>query len=206
MKLNHTKVATLAATLIIFGSLAGGANAAVIFSNPGGTLNVTFTDAVDYTVNSSQTFDYYHLIIRDVYTSAQPNNWSGGSGVAGASSTATLTHINSGLANDGSVFDSAILNYNVPDSNDLILGFHWSSVLPVTSGDTFTLSAGTYFTNHLNVALPDSNATSFDTLLVNGGSFNQATSVQTLIPEPSSALLVGLSALGLAVARRRKTN
>lgn len=205
MKLNHTKVATLAATLIIFGSLAGGVNAAVIFSNLGGTLNVTFTDAVDYTVNSSQTTNYYHLVIRDVYTSAQTNNWSGGDGVAGASSTAILTHINSGLANDGNVFDSGILNYNVPENNDLILGFRWSSYLTVTSGDTFTLSAGTYSTN-LNIALPDSNAASFDTLLINGAQFTQATSVQTLIPEPSSALLVGLSALGLAVARRRKTN
>ena len=205
MKLKYTKVATLAATLIIFGSLAGGANAAVIFSNPGGTLNVTFTDAVDYTVNSSHTHNYYHLVIRDVYTSAQPNNWAS---IFGVGSTVTLTHNNSGLANvnpNDNVVYSGILDFNVPDNNDLILGFRWSSDLTVTSGDTFTLSAGTYSTNR-NIALPDSNAASFDTLLIEGAQFNQATSVQTLIPEPSSALLVGLSALGLAVARRRKTN
>ena len=204
MKLKYTKVATLAATLIIFGSLAGGANAAVIFSNPGGKLNVTFTDAVDYTVNSSHTEDYYHLVIRDVYTSDQPSNFAN----TIASSTVTLTHINSGSANatpNDSAQYSGISGYSVPDNNDLILGFRWNSDLTVTSGDTFTLSAGTYSTNR-NIALPDSNAASFDTLLIEGAQFNQATSVQTLIPEPSSALLVGLSALGLAVARRRKTN
>ena len=201
MKLKYTKVTTLAATLIIFGSLAGGANAAVIFSNPGGKLNVTFTDAVDYTVNSSHTEDYYHLVIRDVYTSDQPSNFAN----TIASSTVTLTHINSGSANatpNDSAQYSGISGYSVPDNNDLILGFRWNSDLTVTSGDTFTLSAGTYSTNR-NIALPDSNAASFDTLLIDGFQFNQATSVQTLIPEPSSALLVGLSALGLAVARRR---
>ena len=202
MKLKYTKVATLAATLIIFGSLAGGANAAVIFSNPGGTLNVTFTDAVDYTVNSSHSHNYYHLVIRDVYTSDQPSNFTS----TVANSTVTLTHINSGSANatpNDSAQYSGISSNSVPDRNDLILGFYWSPPgLTVTSGDTFTLSAGTYSTNR-NIALPDSNAASFDTLLIEGAQFNQATSVQTLIPEPSSALLVGLSALGLAVARRR---
>jgi hypothetical protein len=201
MKLKYTKVTTLAATLIIFGSLAGGANAAVIFSNPGGKLNVTFTDAVDYTVNSSHTEDFYHLVIRDVYTSDQPSNFAN----TVANSTVTLTHINSGSANatpNDSAQYSGISGYSLPDNNDLILGFRWSSDLTVTSGDTFTLSAGTYSTNR-NIALPDSNAASFDTLLIDGFRFNQVTSVQTLIPEPSSALLVGLSALGLAVARRR---
>jgi hypothetical protein len=40
-----------------------------------------------------------------------------------------------------------------------------------------------------------------------GGSVTGLSEVQfSTVPEPSSALLVGLSALGLAVARRRKTN
>ena len=58
MKLKHTKVATLAATLITFGSLAGGANAAVTVttsgSGSGGDISITFS-AVDFLATSNFT-------------------------------------------------------------------------------------------------------------------------------------------------------
>ena len=191
----------LAATLITFGSLAGGANAAITFSQEAGTgvLEVHFSQAISFNVTTSANFNIYNVVLEDVYSVNQTENWGN---LSTTTSTTTLTLNNPGSIQNSTCFDGGILSFGALDLNDLGLIFVFPSSQTVGIGDTFLLSAGTY---SFEKPLPLPDVTSFSAYVVKGSDISQVSNSVPVssIPEPSSALLVGLGALGLVASRRR---
>lgn len=183
MKLKHTKVATLAATLITFGSLAGGANAAVtVHLSDGGSGSTNMSISASGTViavNSwfvyetlTPTFhgtaNYDNIVIADIPTGAGSpplnrlrirDNFASGS----------YFQLWTGSPSVNSPFDLSSMNgtYNVPVDFSLLNEGTW----------TLTYSSG-----------------------MDVGEVNLTVGA---VPEPSSTLLLGLGALAIVVRRKR---
>jgi len=212
MKLKHKKVATLAATLITLGSLAGGANAAVI----------TYTDrsAFEAALSTSTLLDFEGLaagLATNLGTSISFGDltyansgavWS--TAFHGAptiqvgdqndqNTVISLTAGYDGLGMDlGLLFGAGFISVELRDvTNNLI----YSDTLSVTDNDNLGTPATTFF-GFIN----DSGDIGSLTLL--SGGFPTTDNVifgsAATVPEPSSALLLGLGALGF-VSRRKRT-
>lgn len=201
MKLKHTKVATLAATLITFGSLAGGANAAISFTSMGNDLVVNITSPISFSVTTALATDTrWGLRLENVFTVAQSTNIVPGSttstiDLAGTTSTTTLNQ-------------HGVFTFGSTTGQDLFVFWNPPSYTP-TINDSISISSGTFTLNgFLDSGIsPDTVATSTTASIIQGanGKAIASTSVALLaIPEPSSALLLGLGALSL-LARRKRT-
>lgn len=77
MKLKHTKVATLAATLITFGSLAGGANGAILINDEGGGTYQAVINPITISITNT-VGDVGFLVFEDYFTS---NSTSSGNAI-----------------------------------------------------------------------------------------------------------------------------
>ena len=204
MKNTLKSVRTLAATLITFGSLAGGANAALVinFSDAGGgamgySITGTFT-----AINSAPDLGnhFADVIWQDVgdYKDDSQNET-----FATFPSVAIFTNLSGGanvrldafyLDNDGGgVSDDFGLNW----TGSFVAGDDYS----ISSSGTLTLPAGQSFANYTVGALNLTNPLlEYGTTPINA---NDITVTIGAIPEPSSALLLGLGGLGLAARRKR---
>ena len=217
MKLKHTKVATLAATLITFGSLAGGANAALSF---------TFQEVGDDVVlTSSGSFDITGL--PDATASFDSWGWVGiqASGGLGGVIGAQDGNIHSGFSST-----NAAVTWNVGTDTSVIGNWYSGGFVNASGGSvgsrgftTYvswgTLSGFTYNSGDLvgSTWIPDLSAAYLNTDLsglgITPGSYSVVDSItgesitinaaNAAIPEPSSVLLLGLGTLGLSVRRRR---
>ena len=225
MKIRQKKVASLAATLITFGSLAGGANGAVLtFDIDGLTdslgVDQSYGDRITTTTSGSFTYGSAEGFTPNVevsYGDNDPSFWTAGYG--------NLTNV---LYDETDVTGFITISFVADPGFEVVLhGFDLATfsgsddtidlvgvgVAPLSSSlfeDTnAVISATTSTVYNFLTPLQDSELViTIDARNIGGLSDNigidNITFSQVAIPEPSSALLLGLGALGI-VARRRRT-
>ncbi|MGJ8672100.1 PEP-CTERM sorting domain-containing protein [Rubritalea sp.] len=182
------KVATLAATLITIGSLVGGANAAMTM-----TINEVGNDLV---------FSYSGTL--DSWTSDSPS--SGTFVQSTPSNFYSLTgdhddYITSGIVLDSGNWTSTSLSGGVKSGDNFGFdGSYWYASGPLYTAGTQITGSATY----TNTSYATAGFTIGDSGSFSGGG-NTVSFQVAAVPEPSSALLVGLGALSFVV-RRRRTN
>lgn len=196
MKHRLKSMSALAATLITFGSLAGGASAAIV-------VNIT-DNGVNLTMTATGTYDF---------SSLTPNSGSGlgaNAGVGPAIDSGGYGWEASGVGYILSPFSGTLtgLSNAFPASFVSTTNPFWINV--ATSSISF--GAGTLAVGSVNESATFNGATLASLGMISGQSISatwtggDSITIQTsAVPEPSSALLFGFAALGFA-ARRRRTN
>lgn len=189
-------VRTLAATLITLGALAGGAHAAITLSweeNAGDGNDVKVTLGGSYTIQNIE---------------AQNNSYSGIEFESGY--FADSSHAGAYNWERGGIVFVNFVSYATPLASSTI-NLHNDIRLQQTSGLAIpdTLSVGESFTPTGYVLFADS---TFESLFGSGTAVADFVRYQapdgsdgvisTVIPEPSSAFLLGLAGLGFVAARR----
>ncbi|MDB4618197.1 PEP-CTERM sorting domain-containing protein [Akkermansiaceae bacterium] len=205
MKTTHKAVAPLAATFITFGSLVGGANAAVTFSQSGDEITMSVTDQ-SYMVVRTQLTTTVFVTFANVFPT----------GESGVSDTARVGGSLSYSINGGPSTIAPWLNGGWQYRAEPRSG--WSTkdaffamevaIGTFTDGDTVTFNGYLTVDTTLdpNAIMPSDLTprlvltTFWDRL----GFMSELTSTPfNVAPEPSSALLLGLGGFGFAVRRRR---
>ncbi len=197
MKHKLKSVSTLAATLITFGSLVGGADAAI-------TITIT-DDGTNLTMSATGTYDFSAapILATDSDTLGFDSafaptflvyGWDAGS----QSNTFAISHSGS-LTATGDKFPADSMTTTNPFFIDLNNG-----IIVVSRSSAPLIGSVNETATFLNTTLASMGMVSGESLTVtwNGDS---ATIQTSAIPEPSSALLLGLGALGLAGLRSRKS-
>jgi hypothetical protein len=199
MKHRLKSVSTLAATLITFGSLAGGANGAVVFTADGGDLVANISTPISWTIDGSQgALVLYGIAFKDASSGVvSPANSPGGGTSTLTIDSQTNSNISSGRPGDLSVA-------NITSTTAWML-YGFTPDVAVDIGDQVTLSAGTIVWQGsagqlANMVTPFTG----EVFLFNGSTGTAIGSVVT-VPEPSSSLLLGLGVLGVVIRRRRTT-
>lgn len=202
MKLKHTKAATLAATLITFGALAGGANAAIVidFSDIGSDTLITYSGTLNVTGFSSSPSSATGGIttgpdnggwtwLRNVSVSSTLYNLSGNIAQVNDFTTNEFDHNYSSSTGD----EFYLWAYNDGTNGNFIAGANYISGAPISGSATIT-----------EVSTADLGLQSVTWITLNNGD-TISTTVNS-VPEPSSStLILGLSALGLLARRKRTT-
>lgn len=214
MKLKHNKVATLTATLITFGSLAGRANAALVL-NPVGlqavsvstTSDLGGSNLVNNTINST-AYTTEVTSWADITILAYDGGGSNGHHTSFGASSGSIT-----LDMGGSfVMDRARLDWMNGGSNN-----NYGDFTILISDDASFGTSNLAFTNTGN---PNSDFELIDFTDGFEGQFVRLnwTSIKgnfgglseiiiggevAAVPEPSSAILLGLGALSIVARRRR---
>jgi hypothetical protein len=198
MKHTLKSVRALAATLITFGSLAGWANGALtIHVSDAGAGQTQFQLSGSATAISSNYLDNELWLHNQDWVSYP----TGGVGYYDFTSGAfTITTTQNGTQNGTRIYYNANFGFGLDVGGP-------ESAISISTGDTVSW-AGTFtiqvdFSNWESAAY---NNPTFD-IFGNGSetvTFSESVLVTTsAVPEPSSALLFGLGALGLATRRRR---
>lgn len=205
MKLKHTKVATLAATLITFGSLAGIANAATItFDDAWTSLGQSASPGSFYSSQGVAISGTFFGLVGGV-GNGDPGNWD----LEGTVGSAFLG-INQGTSGNPT------FTFSVPQTGSIDIGVpRWTSNFLVSG----SLGGSSVFSSSISISDDNNGQGTWSTFsfsdpidtiqvqLTSGSAIAYGidnVSV-TAVPEPSSALLMGLGALGF-VAHRRRTN
>ncbi len=199
MKTKHNTLATLAATLITFGSFAGGVNAATIFSfsftdNTPAPL-VLSSDGIDLRLSNPTGLDGSTQDLRNA--------------LGGLAFSDTVTHgqIELLFGQDVRLVSFVVSNAESDGNGDffnLNQGMTTSLNNPVDQLGTFT------FNNSGNIYLANTPIILQTGDLIEGRTSEpEAWSISSLtvqaIPEPSSAFLIGVGVFGFAARRRRTT-
>jgi PEP-CTERM motif len=192
-------IRTIAATLITFSSLAGGAKAAVLvnFSGGGGTpLTITFPQAITFTLTTS--YNGGALILVGVgqspgyafagFTNTSFTSLTDSSPTGSISAAANTFYSNFGLLGDNSAAGS--------------VGGIGIGLAGMSSGETVSFGAGSSISSTENVAATFASG-SYNVGLHNIGNGNLISTPAVTIPEPSLTLLLGLGGVGLVARRRR---
>ncbi|MEN8755964.1 MAG: PEP-CTERM sorting domain-containing protein [Akkermansiaceae bacterium] len=205
------------AVFAVFGLLScTSSQAALTFSTAGnGNLIINITEDVTYTFSSAGSVDptaggapaRVAFVFKDVLASNAATV-----GVGGTDSSLGISEIPLATIPVGTVVVGTY-NANIPTAGvtprDILISFNiGNSAYGYSLGDTITLSAGSVTTNQAAapvLAILDSSATDYNTYAVNGNTTAIITDTTTVaaIPEPSSSLLLAVSA-GLLLLHRRK--
>ncbi|MDB4618199.1 PEP-CTERM sorting domain-containing protein [Akkermansiaceae bacterium] len=219
MKLKHTKVANLAATLIAFGSLAGGANGTIVltFSAPSSTstiVTVSGSGSAVLTATSgvwNDTSIFGGVTFRGItFFNVSGNPLNGN--LNGDPEFATITSdLQASNGVSSITVDLMQLDDDGSGSGSDELGLRFSSAPSFMIGETITFSgSATFDVSSAGATFADFNIGSYSPLTTARWANNFALSdfsngivITDAIPEPSSALLLGFGALGLAARRYR---
>mgnify|MGYP000014664951 CR=1 FL=1 len=205
MKATNT-MATLTATLITFGSLVGGANAAITVSGlfSDGSADISITQDITYTVTVGGVFTG---LVLDEWLTYDGSQQTSGLVDSNRNSYSVEISIN-GMINQLVNGWSFVENHGLAAFNDLTIndGYFAASTMRPTLmvGDTITIRASTWDVDSISGFNQASVGTfSGDTFLISSNGTRLTNIVA--VPEPSASLLLGLGALGL-VARRKRTS
>lgn len=219
MKLKQTKSVILVATLLAYGSLAGGAIAAVVWSTGGGARNDNFfVSDVNHSISGSRwtagefTVTAPSVVVRSVQfrgisssSAAQTFdiaffNDTGGSSPSSIIGTASALLVHSKTA----VSTHYVYEADLASDLSLTAGNYWVSIVDTTAGVDFSFNG-----SNASVGLQTaSSITDHETgyFFVDNRRINVIgnDTRYSPIPEPSSALLLGLSSLALVFRRTRR--
>jgi hypothetical protein len=194
MKTKYNKVATLAATLITFGSLAGGANGALIITDNGSTITLDWNETLVTT--SVVSGGALHNLIYENMFSAAPAHSRSNPIISSFSSSITVN----GIEASPTIWTG--WNYR-PGEADLLdtqqIAIIWNPTISAGVGDTLVFTGSMTLNSDSFYTVPDQ-APSIVWFGSQGVKFTADTAV---VPEPSSTFLIGLGVLGFASRRRR---
>lgn len=187
MKLKHTKVATLAATLITFGSLAGGANGALITFDgvPASTIPAAPYEESGFTITATTGANavFNGGVFSSNYFTYQ-----------GSTTTATIVLSSGGAFNLDSL-DLGLGQNSVGGSTDITLvgNFFGGGSINTTFNNVTAVQNEVLvgWNNLVSVTISGTDDPGIDNINASA------------VPEPSSALLAGLGVLGLLARRKR---
>lgn len=192
MKIKHKKVSLLASTLITFGSLAGGANAAL-------TLTVNVTDST-FAFSGSAT-GTPQFFFSDGRIAWSISNVDPGTSVAnGSFFYQNDVAFSTDTGTPGGLFHDTQFTANATGNGTVIIE------LEVSETGSQTLTGNNAFQSYNGLGASKSLLESLNgaTMSATGGHGMGDLTVQVITtPEPSSALLLGLGGLGFLVRRKR---
>jgi hypothetical protein len=210
---------TAATTLITFGSLAGGANAATILAPSSASTNMGEIFPASNTINQSGLSVTYTSLSTDLstYLSSNPTSNHGfGGNIWGSSSGVRSGNFDLDLG--GSHAIAGVVIWNLVDDPSAIRQF--TVLLDDNANFTSPVNAGTYIASNTLGSNPNTAAELFafaatsasfvriqiaDThsATSNGAAFGEI--AFSVVPEPSSTLLLGVGVLGFIAHRRRNS-
>ncbi|MDB4499232.1 PEP-CTERM sorting domain-containing protein [Akkermansiaceae bacterium] len=223
MKITLKSVRALAATLLTFGSLAGGANAAVtidVEGVPGSSVTTwTFSGSYDIFLFDGDPSDG-QFSFNGAQQIGEPNYYRGGAGGDWSGEIASDANLNNadvgmtiltaratGSSSGAHFIDGLVIDSDGADGGD---DFGWYIAGDLEAFETLTLSGTSEAP--IDITKFGEGATLIqntgDNFSINNSSDTDNKGIITLnftaIPEPSSALLIGVGALSILVRRRRK--
>ncbi|MGB0775591.1 MAG: PEP-CTERM sorting domain-containing protein [Akkermansiaceae bacterium] len=194
------------AMLLTSSLLCSESHAAITFTSSGNDLILTNTEEIVFTTSSVVPGSTIFFVIEDAFSTAPSPNYL----TNVTSGTATVSDSMGNSHSTGSTGSSPNIgygNFTVGDfdPNDFVFGFSDSSdPLLIASGSDVTLSAGTFTLVGGSIPiLPDFTNSTITLTDNNLLSVAPSQAVTTVVPEPSSAFLFGISILGLLTRRRR---
>jgi hypothetical protein len=207
MKSKYAKVATLAATLITFGSLAGGADAAITLHlvQEGGDVRLSFSGSIDLTgagaapASEGGWDSVSRLRANGAYITDSVTGDSYFANVGNDDVATNFTEVTSASPTNGSFgFNNGFITWEARHVTGGVVGGLVTELTAAPSLDTVL------FTGQTLASLNASGLTEGQTLwTANGSSDTIQFSALAPVPEPSSALLLGLGAL-VVIGRRHR--
>lgn len=197
-----TTLTKLAATAITLAALTEGANATIMVNFSGGNnspLTVTFPEAIKFEL--TKNFSNTAMIGIDL---GQTPNWGFGSSV-GATANFTVKEQENMLFSGTSPNWSPYSNIGVGFEAAGFFAISGIRVFGGSAGGSVTLAENFSITTNTNESLATPTSGNYNVYIIDSNLALQ-TSAATVapVPEPSSALLLGLGSLSLLARRKRK--
>ncbi len=212
MKLKYTKLATLAAALITFGAVAGGANGALIL-NPGNDLALVGGEISGW--NQVTGSNWTQRGASPIPEDGPSYFFAGAGALAELSQTVDVSIFSAGI--DSSIqqftFSGYVRSFDQasPDTSRIILEYQNTIGEVIESFDSGEIANRTAWQLVTDQRIAPAGTRNIEVRLIsnrnsgtnNDGYFDSLSLTTSAIPEPSSTLLLGLGVLGVASRRLR---
>ncbi len=203
MKYTLKSMSVVAFTLITFGWISGGANAAVLFSVnaiDANDLDVTITTPLEIAFNVTAGQSKFGFVFNDVFSAPQATNLS-----AAANNTVSLIYSGdmSSTTNTTDTASGTVASESIANT-DLVITWNYLSVIEFSPGETLTAEIGTYTLDNFLVSGSVPNVGVSTAQIVSGGNGAALSAPIVVVPEPSTLILLGIASLvGIVFFRRR---